>query len=206
MNLCRSVDVDVFQLRQIKLPHLRLIRNRQRLIQLPCASNPALRLSAYSIFQHSGRTAPRQTPEREFLCGPTASGTAPPFRARTPAPLRLAASQTPAAFSILIAACSNPTVIYLNQIFWSGRRESNPRPTAWKAVTLPLSYSRPDINSASLSAPADSAAQRSFDRYSPRPLAGLTTPYSRTKHVTILEPMIRIELMTSPLPRECSTN
>src|SRR5579863_4736800 len=26
---------------------------------------------------------------------------------------------------------------------WSGRRESNPRPTAWKAVTLPLSYSRP---------------------------------------------------------------
>src|SRR5579864_7124896 len=26
--------------------------------------------------------------------------------------------------------------------YWSGRRESNPRPTAWKAVTLPLSYSR----------------------------------------------------------------
>jgi hypothetical protein len=25
---------------------------------------------------------------------------------------------------------------------WSGRRDSNPRPTAWKAVTLPLSYSR----------------------------------------------------------------
>src|SRR5208282_4302160 len=26
---------------------------------------------------------------------------------------------------------------------WSGRRGSNPRPTAWKAVTLQLSYSRP---------------------------------------------------------------
>jgi hypothetical protein len=26
--------------------------------------------------------------------------------------------------------------------FWSGRRGSNPRPTAWEAVTLPLSYSR----------------------------------------------------------------
>ena len=25
---------------------------------------------------------------------------------------------------------------------WSGRRESDPQPTAWKAVTLPLSYSR----------------------------------------------------------------
>ena len=30
-----------------------------------------------------------------------------------------------------------------NASIWSGRRESNPRPTAWKAVTLPLSYSRP---------------------------------------------------------------
>jgi hypothetical protein len=28
-------------------------------------------------------------------------------------------------------------------VTWSGRRGSNPRPTAWKAVTLPLSYSRP---------------------------------------------------------------
>src|SRR6185312_65039 len=27
-------------------------------------------------------------------------------------------------------------------VIWSGRWESNPRPTAWKAVTLPLSYSR----------------------------------------------------------------
>ena len=26
--------------------------------------------------------------------------------------------------------------------YWSGRRESNPRPAAWKAATLPLSYSR----------------------------------------------------------------
>src|SRR5215216_3360951 len=32
---------------------------------------------------------------------------------------------------------------YIGSIeFWSGRRGSNPRPTAWKAVTLPLSYSR----------------------------------------------------------------
>jgi hypothetical protein len=29
---------------------------------------------------------------------------------------------------------------------WSGRRESNPQPTAWKAVTLPLSYSRLQIS------------------------------------------------------------
>ena len=27
-------------------------------------------------------------------------------------------------------------------IFWSGKRDSNPRPSAWEADTLPLSYSR----------------------------------------------------------------
>src|SRR3989449_4943531 len=35
--------------------------------------------------------------------------------------------------------------------FWSGRRESNPRPTAWKAVTLPLSYSRSNCPAFSIS-------------------------------------------------------
>src|SRR5215468_1757144 len=30
----------------------------------------------------------------------------------------------------------------MSSVSWSGRRDSNPRPTAWKAVTLPLSYSR----------------------------------------------------------------
>src|SRR5438309_11399175 len=34
---------------------------------------------------------------------------------------------------------------------WSGRRESNPRPTAWKAVTLPLSYSRSNCPAFSIS-------------------------------------------------------
>lgn len=28
------------------------------------------------------------------------------------------------------------------EVEWSGRRDSNSQPTAWKAVTLPLSYSR----------------------------------------------------------------
>src|SRR5438552_2620277 len=34
---------------------------------------------------------------------------------------------------------------------WSGRRESSPRPTAWKAVTLPLSYSRSNCPAFSIS-------------------------------------------------------
>jgi hypothetical protein len=32
------------------------------------------------------------------------------------------------------------------KIFWSGRRGSNPQPTAWEAATLPLSYSRPFLD------------------------------------------------------------
>src|SRR5437762_833686 len=55
----------------------------------------------------------------------------------------IARFSSPNSFSLstLIAACSNATLAPYLQ-FWSGRRESNPRPTAWKAVTLPLSYSR----------------------------------------------------------------
>lgn len=34
--------------------------------------------------------------------------------------------------------CGNATCL-----IWSGRRGSNPQPTAWEAATLPLSYSRP---------------------------------------------------------------
>src|SRR5208337_2171359 len=38
---------------------------------------------------------------------------------------------------------------------WSGRRGSNPRPTAWEAVTLPLSYSRSGVNRLPLQARAN---------------------------------------------------
>src|SRR5437870_13247304 len=48
---------------------------------------------------------------------------------------------------------------------WSGRRGSNPRPTAWEAVTLPLSYSRlPDrttiLPQRRLSLPSESDVRR----------------------------------------------
>src|SRR5436305_5073388 len=52
---------------------------------------------------------------------------------------------------------------------WSGRRGSNPRPTAWKAVTLPLSYSRlrararPLFLRTKLSLPFTSLARRPTD-------------------------------------------
>ena len=40
-------------------------------------------------------------------------------------------------------ACESSVSIFQFPVSnWSGRRGSNPRPTAWKAVTLPLSYSR----------------------------------------------------------------
>jgi hypothetical protein len=42
---------------------------------------------------------------------------------------------------------------------WSGRRGSNPRPTAWKAVTLPLSYSRLRLASSGHPPPLDSGGR-----------------------------------------------
>ena len=59
---------------------------------------------------------------------------------------------------------------------WSGRRGSNPRPTAWKAVTLPLSYSRLRARSA-----ARSLALR---RASPRPSHPRAAPLSPLRRVS----------------------
>ena len=44
------------------------------------------------------------------------------------------------------------------QNLWSGRRGSDPRPTAWKAVTLPLSYSRPALMTLTTNSEADGEA------------------------------------------------
>ena len=51
---------------------------------------------------------------------------------------------------------------------WSGRRDSNPRPTAWKAVTLPLSYSRSG-SSLHPTRPADDAHVTVTDLPAPPP-------------------------------------
>jgi hypothetical protein len=56
---------------------------------------------------------------------------------------------------------------------WSGRRESNSQPTAWKAVTLPLSYSRLDL------AALASANQHSTGRFQNR-----TAQCARLKNCT----------------------
>ena len=64
---------------------------------------------------------------------------------------------------------------------WSGRRGSNPRPTAWKAVTLPLSYSRLRVSRRSLTRRLSGQARHArsqfphvaavpFDRFGPRTL------------------------------------
>ncbi len=47
---------------------------------------------------------------------------------------------------------------------WSGRRGSNPRPTAWKAVTLPLSYSRLRVPPTAPNASADRPAAGCYRR------------------------------------------
>ncbi len=65
---------------------------------------------------------------------------------------------------------------------WSGRRGSNPRPTAWKAVTLPLSYSRSPSLPRGLSARATAPPGHSI----PNPSA--TGPPSRPCHRRLSTP------------------
>ena len=169
--------INLFDLGQVKLPHLRLIGNRQRFDTTLAPIPPCSRLPRRS------RSPPESHPHREReSCD--SSATFRYFTIRSLAKTRsMAAFSSPnsARFTTLIVACSKLIAFKL----WSGRRESNPRPTAWKAVTLPLSYSRPN----QLSALSCQLSVKTF------------APYTQ-----ILEPMIRIELMTSPLPRECSTN
>jgi hypothetical protein len=50
---------------------------------------------------------------------------------------------------------------------WSGRRGSNPRPTAWKAVTLPLSYSRAGLHTRGASPPRTPLRAHSRGPFSP---------------------------------------
>ena len=57
---------------------------------------------------------------------------------------------------------------------WSGRRGSNPRPTAWKAVTLPLSYSR-------LRATPLSQRARSFSVAPPSPSPACAADRARSR-------------------------
>ncbi len=40
------------------------------------------------------------------------------------------------------AGAFSPQPLDVVMFFWSGKRDSNPRPSAWEADTLPLSYSR----------------------------------------------------------------
>jgi hypothetical protein len=80
-------------------------------------------------------------------------------------------------------------------------------------VTLPLSYSRSAAKAAHFSdSPARLKAvpfpNHSLDTENPsQQTLGISAPAGHTRRTPqSLEPMIRIELMTSPLPRECSTN
>src|ERR1700743_3322090 len=91
---------------------------------------------------------------------------------------------------------------------WSGRRESDPRPTAWKAVTLPLSYSRlltylcPHLRSLPLQGQDLGGRLPTSTRH----MADSTFHCRPRALFPILELMTGIEPVTSPLPRECSTN
>src|ERR1700733_36569 len=132
-------NVDRFQLRQIKLPHLRLIGKRQRLIQLPCTQLRTCR-SSRNFFEYARREHGIEIPHANSLAIQLLQE-----------PLCLLAQERLINCSLqlgelLLLLDFDRRLLeahFIASKLWSGRRESNPRPTAWKAVTLPLSYSRP---------------------------------------------------------------
>ena len=179
LKLCPQREVDLFQLRQVKLPHLRLIGNRQRLDTatspfFACFS-PHRPISRIPLARHRSRSRtriPRFASDSGILRALSA--------AEAPDQSRSSVPQTRFFLNLDHCLARKLTVIsHPESKIWSGRRESNPRPTAWKAVTLPLSYSR------------STRCQLSAVSSQRKPS---------------MEPMTRIELVTSPLPRECSTN
>lgn len=56
-----------------------------------------------------------------------------------------APASTRAVFIRSSSIAGSPKEILSRIVPWSGRRESNPRHTAWEAVVLPLNYARPSI-------------------------------------------------------------
>jgi hypothetical protein len=96
------------------------------------------------------RSCERQAPTRRFP--PTTVVTVLRWRwrnIRTQHPIKTGSSSEPGGHRKLTNA-PNGMQWYAERLgalrkplkSWSGRRESDPQPTAWKAVTLPLSYSR----------------------------------------------------------------
>ena len=86
---------------------------------------------------------------------------------------------------------------------WSGRRDSNPRPTAWKAVTLPLSYSRTPAKRRS----GGGGWIRTIVGLSPTDLQSVAFDRSATPPATSsVEPAPGFEPRTYCLQGSCSTN
>src|SRR3954467_5118185 len=151
LKLVPQGNVDALELRQVELAYLRLVRKHQRLIQL-------LRVERRVAVEHSLRQHRIEVADADSFAVHLLQEL-----------LHLIGRER------LLDCCVQPreflSVLYLdgslfkchchlpNVKIWSGRRESNPRPTAWKAVTLPLSYSRP-VNQLSAFGRQPSANQR----------------------------------------------
>src|SRR5277367_5639373 len=217
-------DVDRFQLRQIKLPHLRLIGNRQRLIQLPRAQLRTRRQSTRRFFQNPGRQ------QRVQLANPN------PFPVQLlQEPLDLlgqerllhCALQPGKLFrllnlnrSLLKTHHHTRFVILRRRPFFAEGSQS----CALYGITHPCVWcASKSLERETGIEPATNSLEGCDSttellppllllrfRVPSQKTLGISAAGSRSAHARktpqLMEPMIRIELMTSPLPRECSTN
>jgi hypothetical protein len=123
---------------------------------------PTLALSFHRLVVDSvfGRVSgfellPPLSPPHDVLVGPLNYDVERPPRGSYPA---ISAGIAISPFGVTVL--SNSTAFIWTPDAWSGRRESDPRPTAWKAVTLPLSYSRPESNQSHFSAGCSDARHK----------------------------------------------
>src|SRR5258708_25386177 len=147
--------MQLFGLREIKLPQLDLIGNGQRFIQSARRSSlrprhPVDYIRRESRIQIADSNLPTVEP-LQILRDPIRCERFL-HRSLQVAELTLFSTLITPGSKINVFTApsetpnSNPTLKLC-----SGRRGSNPRPTAWKAVTLPLSYSRPRNQPSALS-------------------------------------------------------
>ena len=184
MKLCPQRRIDLFDLREIKLSHLRLVRNRQRPYKdraVPALSPAAASIAPAANAASRSRTRIlRLSSSFKYLVTRAAANAFSSAAFRSPNSRSFSTLMTPCSNFALIKplptdpsqkalgisaagsrfstpsrenrACRGPlprgSCAHARRTpqLWSGRRGSNPRPTAWKAVTLPLSYSRSASN------------------------------------------------------------
>src|ERR1019366_1035294 len=178
--------IDFFDLREIKLSHLGLIRNRQRLIQRPRRSS----LLARRPVDRVRRETRIQVADSNVAAAKLLQILRDPIRRERFFDRGLQVAELALFLDLddtLLEHRQSPATVYPKCNAQTLERETG---------IEPATNSLEGCDSTTELLPPENQPSAISRQLSAKP------PLQRN----LLEPMIRIELMTSPLPRECSTN